>query len=202
MSEVLIPILTTLIGGLLGFALARYQARLVAQRDLRPLGVKLAALAIRARQEVINQFVKVSEGPWIPDALARQKYLLDDLEHLMQTVQAQTDELHLLLWAARDALESNMAVLSSWQYNHDLVASVDHIGPESPSHRDVFAVAQFLTRAVEIIPDKAVRNSSRRLAERIPELRREAHEVLNPTIAQLQQNEAFRADWVRTGRER
>ena len=184
----------------MAFGIERYRNRRAARIELRPFGFRLAALAIRARQEVLNQFVKVGDGPWIPDALVRQKYLFDDLENLMPTVRPDTGELYVLLWAAREALDSNMAVLSSWQYDHEAVPSVEHVSPNAPSHRDLFAVAYFLTRAVEIIPDKAVRKDSQRLADRITDLRREANENLQPTIKRLQNlDESLQADWVRTG---
>ena len=78
LNDLIIALLGGLVGGLLTFPLARHQERLTAHRDLNRFGVKLAALAIRAREEVVSQLVTVTAGPWITDALARQKYLLDD----------------------------------------------------------------------------------------------------------------------------
>jgi hypothetical protein len=154
-------ILAAIVGAFFGRALIHYQDGLAARRDLMPVGIRLAALAIRARQEVLNQFVTGGKGPWIPDALARQKYLLDDLEKLMDTAQGLSGELHVLLWTARDALESNMTVLSSWQDRHEPALSVDHIGPNAPSHLDLYAVAHCLTLAVRTIPDRSVRVSTK-----------------------------------------
>ena len=200
-SEVLKLVLSALFGGCVVFVIERHWNQRATRMNLRPFAFRLAVLAIRARHEVLNQFVKVDEGPWIPDALVRQKYLFDDLENLISGVRPATGELYVLLWAARDALDSNMAVLSSWQYRHDVVPSVEHIGPDAPSHLDLFAAAYFLTRAVETIPDKAVRRDSQRVAERIIELRREATQHVQPTIKHLQSvDDSDRSDWVRTGR--
>jgi hypothetical protein len=93
---------------------------------------------------------------------------------------------------------SSLPTPQSW-LSWSPVASVEHIGPEPPTHRDIFAAAHFLTRAVQIIPDKIIRNSSQRLAERISQLRLGAEADLRPTITQLQQDEDFRMQWVRTG---
>ena len=81
------------------------------RKELRPIAIRLAALAIRARQEVIDQFVTVDpeylkdlkahsivklmeREPWIPSALKRLEYLLNDLESLMSDLKADTAEIH------------------------------------------------------------------------------------------------------------
>ena len=93
-----------------------------------------------------------------------------------------------------------MSVLSSWQDRVEVDVSVDHIGPEIPSHLDIFSVAEMLTRAVERIPYRKVRNESRRLAQSIAQMRRTAADRLHPTIDQLQKmDESRRHGWVVTG---
>jgi hypothetical protein len=204
-------LLSALFGAVVGFALAHYQVWLKARGSVRPLSVKLAALAIRTRTEVLYQFVELHEGQWVPEALRRQNYLLEDMETLSPLIQAHGGELQLYVWAAREALESNMAILSSWQnYKYAMgpdarphsAAPIDHISTETVSHHDLFAAAQLLTRAVNSIQGRAARREAQRFAERISELRAagSAATVRNPTIQYLQTvDKSAQLEWVRTG---
>jgi hypothetical protein len=190
MEALLLAILGGLVGGILAFPLANYQMRLQTRRELKPLGVKLGALAIRAGHEVLNQFVKIGEGPWIPDALRRQNYLLEDMDRLMPMVEAHGGDLQILFWAAREALESNIVILDSWvasNYNPTPpLPPVDHISTEVPSHLDLFAAADLLARAVESIRARAAKKNALRFAERMADLRNEAAAERDATIKYLQ----------------
>jgi hypothetical protein len=208
----------TILGVLITVGSNWYWNRASVRKELRPIAIRLAALAIRARQEVIDQFVTVDpeylkdlkahsivklmeREPWIPSALKRLEYLLNDLESLMSDLKADTAEIHVLLWSARDALESHMSVLSSWQLGGKPSISVEHIGPEMPSHLDIFSVAEMLSRAHERIPYDSIRKESGRLAQSISQLRRRMEKRVHPTIQQLQKlDESRRQIWVDTGR--
>jgi hypothetical protein len=200
MEALLLAILGGLVGGILAFPLANYQFRLQTSRELKPLGVRLPALTIRARHEVLNQFVKRGEGPWIPDALRRQNYLLEDMDRLMPMVEAHGGDLQILFWAAREALESSMVILDSWvasNYNPTPpLPPVDHISTEVPSHLDLFAAADLLARAVGSIRAGA----AKRMRCTSPNVWRSCVTKPQQTIKYLQSvDKRAQLQWARTG---
>jgi hypothetical protein len=126
------------------------------------------------------------------------------MDRLMPMVEAHGGDLQILFWAAREALESNMAILDSWvasNYNPTPpLPPVDHISTEVPSHLDLFAAADLLARAVESIRAGAVKKDAQRFAERMAELRNEAAAERDATIKYLQSvDKRAQLQWARTG---
>ena len=54
-AELLELLLSAVLGGLIAFGLERYRNRRATRIELFPFGLRLATLAIRARQEVLEQ---------------------------------------------------------------------------------------------------------------------------------------------------
>ena len=153
-AAILGAVIGVLSGGLASLGVLYYSSRLERSPDLAIVAFSLASLAARLRREVLRQFAKVDDGPWVPAAIERQQTVLSELEQVLPFVQRRAPAVFVLALAAREALESSLIQLQGF-WRSDRTKEVPmHLGSSLPSHHELYGAAMLLTRSHARLPDR------------------------------------------------
>ena len=166
------------------------------------LSLRLTAIAVRLRRTVVEQFVRVKDGPWIPAALNEQKDILTDIDALVPELERLGGKSLRYALAARESLWSNMVALGRWQTSwRGKEPLTEHLGPVDASHHDLWGAASLLALSASAIGDMWIRRRANSLGTEIMRLREEARAALPSSAEALQAlPEDARDLWVLTGR--
>lgn len=187
-------------GGVASLAVVRYSRRVEREPDIAMASFALASLAVRLRREVLEQYVILKEGHWIPSALDRQRPLLEELDAVLPIVKRSAPAAFASCLAARESLVANIVCIEGWLAGAPMDAIPTQLGLRSPSHHDIFCAALLAARALAELPNRQCADQARTLAWSVTRMRDEVRERLRPAVARLQaMGEAEREAWVREG---
>lgn len=200
MEPLLFVLLGTFLGASLAFPLARYQHSLELKRSQKRIAVKLAGLAVRTRREVYHQFIEVAKGHWIPDAVARQQRIVEQLDTLLALMEPLGGKMYEAALAARESLAANIATISFEFQGQPVNDPNIAIGDLSTSHMDLVGAATLMEEALRAIPDARARRAGKQLAEEVSLLRTAVREHAREKIQLIQEMDAEGQEkWMQRG---